>query len=82
MQCRQGCLSHIERFEAEHRARDPLWSSVIFLHQIMQIFGRADVHRGSMLGVVGDDGGGVCTALVDDDLLGRAAITTASTSGC
>src|SRR5262249_13303956 len=68
----QGVLGCLERFEPQHRPCHPLDTSMILLHNVVEILNLADGDRGAVLGIVALDSGFIGRTPVDGDLLRHA----------
>ena len=68
-ECVLGCL---ERFKPQHGPCHPLYTSMILLHNVVEILDLADFDGGAMLGIVALDGGCIGRTPVDGDLLRHA----------
>ena len=64
-----GCL---ERFKPQHGPCHPLYTSMILLHNVVEILDLADGDRGAVLGIVALDGRFIGRTPVDGDLLRHA----------
>src|SRR5262245_53292189 len=68
----QGILGCIKRLKPQHRPCHPLDTSMILLHNIIEILDLADSDRGAVLLVVALDGRFIGRAAVNGDLLRHA----------
>jgi len=69
----QGVLGCLTRFEPQHGPCHPLYTSMILLHDVVEIFHLTDDDIGAMCLVVALDGGCIGVTAVDGDLL-RASV--------
>ena len=71
----EGVLGCLERFEPQHGPCHPLDTSMILLHNVVEILGLTDGDRGAVLGIVTLDGRFIGRTSVDGDLLRHAVAT-------
>jgi len=67
----QGVLSCIKRFEPQHGPCHPLYTSMILLHDVVEVFHLPDDDVGAVCLVVALDGGFIGVTAVDGDRLGE-----------
>ena len=65
----QSILDSVEGFEPLHRTRDPLYYSMVLLHDIIKVLHLADDDRGAVLCVIAANSRSVGRAPIDSDLL-------------
>jgi hypothetical protein len=65
-ECVLGC---IERFDPQHGPCHPLYTSMILLHNVVEILDLTDGDRGAVFGIVALDGRFISRTPVDGDLL-------------
>src|SRR5712691_3939808 len=72
----EGGLRGVERLEPQHRPGDPLYCTMVLLHDVIEILGLADDDRGAVFLVVALDGRFVGRTPIDGDFLGHSTMTT------